>query len=276
MRPAVLLAALLGLPLLAGCSSPEAPAAPAQPVVEGWVVDARLAPVVGIVVTAVGLGANGTTDGEGHFAFGVPAGVDVLVVAEGHGFLPQSRSVSAGSGERILVNFTLERAPVADPYLAVESFDGILRCGVVAVVLEDPSRPHTHSGVRCSAVTEDDTNVWAYQVPGNTTGLVIEAVWEAQSDLSRSMLLNVSVQATGEVLGFQEGISPLRAQTSRFKLDLERAAGNDVLDIRVEAGAGTGNHEHGAVGATVEQAFRLFVTSFYNAPVDPGYSITQG
>jgi hypothetical protein len=268
--------AALVLPLLAGCSSPSGTAPPAaSPFVEGWVVDERLAPVAGARLTAVGLGANASTDEAGHYSFGVPADVDVLVVAEAGGFVAQSRSVSAGSGERRFVNFTLERIPLAAPYRTVEAFDGVLRCGLVVVVGEDPARPHEHRGVRCSTVLEDDANTWLYAIPSNASGLVIEAVWEPQSQLSQSMLLNVSVEATGEVLGFQEGMSPLRAQPSRFKLDLERQAGNGVLSIRVEAGAGTGNHEHGAAGAVVEQEFRLFATAFYNGPVDPGYSITR-
>lgn len=278
MRPAVSWVALTVVAMaLAGCgqAGPEAEAPPAKPRVEGWVVDARLFPVVGAPVTAVGLGAQNLTDGSGHYAVEVPPGIDVVVAVAADGFLTQSRSVSAGFGSRAVVNFTLERLPADAPRLTVESFDGILRCGVTAVLLEDPSRPHVHSGVRCSNYLEEDTNVWPYRVAPNATGLVIEAVWEPQTELSQSLILNVTVQASGEVLGFQEGLSPLRAQTSRFKLDLERSLGNDVLDIRIEAGAGTGNHEHGAVGATVEQRFQLFVTAFYNQPVDSGYSVTR-
>lgn len=271
MRGAVPLAAIL---LLAGCSSPPEAGPVAQgPHVEGWVVDARFAPVADAQVTAIGLGADARTDGAGRYSFDLPASADVLVMVEAEGFITQSRAVSAGSGGRLVVNFTLERVPAAAPYMTVETFDGILRCGIVAVAGEDPSRPHQHRGVRCSEALEDDANVWLYTIPANASGLVIEAAWEAQSMLSQSMVLNASVQATGEVLGFQEGISPLRVQPSRFKLDLERQAGNHVLDIRIESGAGTGNHEHGAVGATVEQPFQLFATAFFNGPVDPGYSI---
>ncbi|MHB1260551.1 MAG: carboxypeptidase-like regulatory domain-containing protein [Thermoplasmatota archaeon] len=270
MRVAVLLAAAL---LLAGCSSPPEAPAPQGLLVEGWAIDSRLAPVPGVRVTAIGVGSNATTDEVGHFEFGIPPGSgDLLVMAEADGFMPQSRTVSAGSGSRIMVNFTLDRLPVQAPYQTVEEFDGILRCGIVAVAGEDPGRPHEHEGVRCSVLVGDDANQWSYPIPQNSTGLVIEAAWDAQSELSRSMYLNVSVEATGEVLGWQEGVSPLRAQPSRFKLDLERSLGNAVLDIRIESGAGTGNHEHGAVGAVVEQEFRLFVTAFYNGPVNPGYS----
>jgi hypothetical protein len=276
MRPAVLLTPIL-VALLAGCTDgAPGPAQSSLPLLEGWILDVRLAPVVGARVTAVGVDGGSVTDEGGHYAFDVPAGIQVLVVAEMQGFVAQSRAVSAGSGDHLIVNFTLDRVPAEEPYRTVESFEGILHCGVVVVALEDPSRPHQHTGVRCSMVTDDDQNVWSYTVPPTTTGLVIECVWEPQSDLAQSLLLNVSVQATGEVLGFQEGISPLRAQTSRVKLDLERRAGHDVLDITIESGAGTGNHEHGAVGATAEQTFRLFVTAFYNGPVDPGYSVTQG
>lgn len=274
---AVLPVVLLALSAaLAGCGqAPEATRPTAGPQVEGWIVDERLAPVAGARATAIGLGANGTSDADGHFAFAVPPGADVVVLAEADGFIGQTRAVSANSGDILVVNFTLERVPVAEPYRTVESFDGILRCGVVAVAGEDPGQPHEHEGVRCSALLGDDANIWPYEVPANATGLVIEALWEAQSDLSRSMYLNVSVEATGEVLGWQEGESPLRAQPGRSNLDLQRQLGHRVLAIRMESGAGTGNHEHGAVGVVFEQAFRLFVTAFYNGPVDPGYAFAR-
>ncbi|MEK6975977.1 MAG: hypothetical protein AABY18_06515 [Candidatus Thermoplasmatota archaeon] len=130
-------------------------------------------------------------------------------------------------------------------------FQGILRCGVVATTQEDPSRPHEHQGVRCSQALNDTANRWSYAVPNNATGVVVEVDWDAQSEVAQALVLKVTVEATGEGLGFVEGTSMIRLQLSSLKLAQEQQAGHDALSVVLEPGAGTGNHEHGAAGAFV-------------------------
>lgn len=270
--------ALVAVLALAGCSGGESQGVPGEPVgplVEGWIVDERIVPVVGATVRLAGAGAETMTDDEGHYALQGPVGAELVLVVQAEGFLPQSRGVSSAAGARQVLNFTLERVPVAEPYDELEQFQGILRCGVVATTQEDPSRPHEHQGVRCSQLLNDTSNRWAYTVPANTTGVVVEAAWDPQSEVSQAMVMKVATAATGEVLGFIEGTSMLRQQLSSTKLQQELQAGHDVLHISLEPGAGTGNHEHGAAGAFVNQGFTLYATAFFNGPVPPTYTVAE-
>lgn len=271
-------AALVLLLALAGCAqpTPSAPASvPSGPVLEGWVVDERLAPLGNASVTLAGLGLATGTDAQGHYRLQPPGGADLIVVAAAEGHRPQSRSVGARSGDHLLVNFTLERIPVTEPYHEATSHTGSLRCGFVAVLAEDPSRPHEHQGVRCSQLLNDTSNQWHYEIPVNTTGIVMELAWTPQSEVAKALVLKVVSEGSGEVLAFIEGTSVLRTQLSSLKLAQEVALGHATLLVTVEPGAGTGNHEHGAVGAFLEQRFDVFATAFFNGPVDPSYSITR-
>lgn len=270
---------LLALVLaLAGCAQSPAPAAElvvAGPVVEGWIVDERLVPVAGVAVSLAGLGLATATDAAGHYRLDAPRGADLLVVTNAEGFRPQTRSVGAQSGERHLVNFTLERIPDAEPFHVVTTHTGTVRCGVVAIVAEDQSRPHEHQGVRCSQLLNDTSNVWTYTLPTNSTGVVVEVAWTPQSELAQALVLKVVVEGTGDVLAFIEGTSVLRIQLSSVNLAQAAAAGHTALRVSLEPGAGTGNHEHGAAGAFFEQVFDVYATAFFNGPVDPSYSITR-
>ena len=270
------LALLALLPLLAGCS--QAPAPPAEVpglLVEGVVVDAALAPVADarVIVQGSNASANATTDASGWFAFEAPPGADLLVTVSAAGFVPESQVVAAFSGARHTLNFTLERVPFAAPYTTVESFDGVVSCGVTAVVGEDPSAPHEHKGVRCDEVVEGGSNVWNYTVPANSTGIVLEGFWEPQSELAKALVVKATIPETGEVLAFVESMSPLRVQMSALSLARNLAAGHDTITVVVNPGAGTGNHDHGAAGAFVQQPFQLVMTAFFNGPVDPTYTV---
>jgi hypothetical protein len=278
MRAPTLPALLALLPLLAGCSqAPEAPPAePAAVVVGGFVLDPARAPVEGAAVTVQGQAANATTDAAGRFSLEAPTGVDLLLTASAAGFVPQSQLVPAFSGARHDLSFTLQRVPFDEPYTAVQDFNGVVSCGVTVVVGEDPSSPHEHRGLRCDDLLPDWNNAWNYTIPHNTTGVVLEGFWEPQSELSKALVVKASIRATGEVLGYVETMSPLRIQLSKVALQQNLAAGHDILAIVVTPGAGTGNHDHGAAGAFVQQRFQLVATAFFNGPVDPAYTVRDG
>jgi hypothetical protein len=260
---------------LAGCSrgGPEAPEETEGPLLEGWVVDERIVPVSGALVRLAGAGLETRTGEDGHYALGVPRGIDLVVVIEAPGFKAASGALAAQSGSHHFLNFSLERIPVAEPFDEVQQFNGILRCGIVATTQEDPSRPHEHQGVRCSQTINDTSNRWSYHLPPDLTGVVVEVAWDPQSDVAQALVLKITVEATGEVVCFIEGTSILRLQLSSVKLAQEMQAGHTVLSMTLEPGAGTGNHEHGAVGAFAQQAFVIYATAFFNGPVPPSYSI---
>lgn len=260
---------------LAGCSrgGTDAPAETPGPVVEGWVVDERIVPVSGAVVRLAGAGLETRTEEDGHYSLDVPRGLDVVVVIEAPGYKPASGAVGAQSGDHHFLNFSLERIPVAEPFDEVQQFNGILRCGIVATTQEDPSRPHEHQGIRCSQALNDTGNRWSYHLSPGLTGAVVEVAWDAQSEVAQALVLKITVEATGEVVGHIEGTSVMRLQLSSVKLAQEMQAGHTVLAMVLEPGAGTGNHEHGAAGAFVQQPFVIYATAFFNGPVPPSYSI---
>jgi hypothetical protein len=262
---------------LAGCSSggEPAPETPDGVVVEGWIIDERVVPVVGATARLAGHGLSTTTDDSGHYVLEAPSGAELVIVVEAAGYATESGAIAALSGPRHVLNFSLERLPFAAPRDEVQSFDGLIRCGVVATAQEDPARPHQHEGVRCSQLSNDTGNRWSYFLPAETTGVVVEVVWEPQSEVSRALVLKATMVETGEVLAFLEGTSILRIQLSSVKIAQEMAAGNDEVLFVLEPGAGSGDHEHGAVGAFVQQQFTIYATAFFNGPVPPSYSIAD-
>jgi hypothetical protein len=78
---------------------------------------------------------------------------------------------------------------------------------------------------------------------------------------------------TGDIIGFVEGTSIMRVQVAAFSLAKLIESGNSVIHILIMPGAGTGSHEHGAVGVFVQQEFTIYATTFYNQPADSTYSI---
>lgn len=270
--------AVLVVLLVAGCSQPAAREAVEAPVIvlEGWVVDERFLPVANATIMVAAADSMTQTGEDGHYLLQAPAGVDLLVLFSHTAFVAQSRAVSAQSGQHHWINVTLERLPVAEPYLEVQSFQGVLRCGAVATTQEDPSRPHEHQGVRCSQLLNDTANQWPYEIPAQTTGIVVEAFWDAQSPVAQAMVLKVVAASSGKVFAFTEGTSPIRAHLSSFNLMEEQGAGFSTLTVTLEPGAGTGNHEHGAVGLFAQQSFTLYATAFFNGPVPPAYTIDEG
>jgi hypothetical protein len=263
---------------LAGCAqdTPDADGEDAAvgTLVEGWVVDLRIMPVVGANVSASAV-AWATTAEDGHYAVRVPSGQDVIVTIVAPGFEPASKLVSAGSGQHTFLNFTLAPRPSQDPRILVQSFNGAVRCAVTAVAGEDPSRPHEHQGFRCddNLPGEVRTNVWNFTYPADADGLVAEVFWDAQSEVSKALYVRLTHAPTGEVLAFAEAMDPIRLQPSVDALAQLQRLGDVPLQLTVGPGAGTGNHDHGAVGAFVEQQFEAFSSTFFDRAVDPSYTV---
>jgi hypothetical protein len=277
------LAAVLLLALaLSGCASTSRPLgslAHRGPVVEGWVLDEGLRPVVNATASVAGSTLAARTDGGGHYRLDVPSGIQVTLTVQAAGFAPKSAYVGSGFGERALLNFSLARLPAEKPYLEVADHKGQLTCAVTAVAgQEDPNKPHEHKGVKCADVipsTVDDSNLWHYTIPAGASGEMLELFWNSTSDLSTSLILKMQVEDTGDIIGFAEGPSPLHVQLSQFRVLQMQEQGHPGLLVTINPGAGTGSHDHGAVGAFVEQPFRVFATAFFNQAVDPNYSVAN-
>lgn len=274
LAPAALLVALA----LSGCVAEKpAAAAPRGPVVEGWVLDEALRPIGGATVALLGSELEARTAANGRYALEVPAGAQVTVTARAPGFEPKSGFLGSGFGARAHLNFSLVRVPVAQPHTQLQDHKGQLTCAVSAVVgQDDPDRPHQHMGARCSElpVGVDDGNAWLYPVPQRAAGVVLEVFWTPNSPLSETLVLQMIVAATGETIGFAEGPSPIQVHLGQARVAQLQERGQTDLRLAILPGAGTGSHEHGAVGAFAEQPFRIFATAFFNQPLDPTYSVS--
>ena len=141
---------------------------------------------------------------------------------------------------------------------------------IVGVVAERPGEI-----VGSLDLLPNQNNVWNYTIPANSTGLVLEGFWEAQTPLSEALVVKAEVVGTGQVLAFLESMSPLRVQMSSANLAQAAEDGRTYMTVTVTPGAGSGSHEHGAFGAFVEQQFQLVMTAFFNGPVDPAYSVAR-
>jgi hypothetical protein len=273
------IAAALALLLCAGCAAPGAGVGgeAAPPRVEGWVLDEGLHPVENATVSVQGSPVQRHTDASGHYAADAPTGQALLVVVEAHGYFPQSAGAGQDFGVRLVLNFTLVALPSDAPSIDVTDHAGQMSCAVTAVVGQDnPQRPHEHQGVRCYDVVPDsgeDGHLWRYDIPAAATGVIVELFWEPSTPLSTSLVLKIEVEDTGDILGFQEGTSPLHLQLSQFNVLQALEKGHPRLLMTVLPGAGTGSHEHGAVGLFVEQPFTLYASAFFNQAAEPTYSV---
>jgi hypothetical protein len=264
--------------LLAGCSnggSSDGPPEADVSQVEGWVMDDALAPVAGASIIAQGLDANTTTDEDGHFALTSPAGSDLLLVVAAPGFVTQSRFLGAYSGAHAWLNLTLKRIPFAAPYHLTSSYTGAIQCGATATVGEDPNSPHEHRGIKCTDAAPSSAWIWNYTIPFNVTALVVEAFWEPSTPSATALILKAVIPETGELLAFVEGTNPIKQQLSQVNLAQNLAAGHTRLAIQMTPGAGTGGHDHGAIGVFFNQQFTLYMTEFYNGPADPAFTISD-
>lgn len=263
---------------LAGCSDGgrrKVADVAGESVVEGWVWDSALKPVPGVTIVAVGLQANATTDGDGHYRLSAPLGQELVLVLEAEGFLAQSRGLGASPGAHTWLNVTLERVPFAAPYHQTVRHSVLIECAVTAVVAEDPNKPHEHQSAKCSDATASAQATWNYTMPANVTAMVLEAFWEESTPLATAIVLRAVQPDTGDVLAFLEGMDPLRAQLSQVNVARALGLGFDRLTIEVRPGAGTGAHDHGAFGAFVNQQVDLYMTEFYNGPADPAFTVAD-
>lgn len=262
---------------LAGCTQGTGPKEiiPAGPTIEGWVTTPAQVPIEGATVAVAGQNLSTVTDREGHYSLVAPPGMSLVITATAQGYLPASRATGESSGARHTLNFTLQNVPTSAPYSIVEKQEGFIQCAITAVVLEDQGSPHSHQGANCSTAVNDTRNIWHNAIPNNASGLVMELQWKPNSELAQGLVMKIVVDGSDDILGFVEGRSIVRVHVSQDKLQENLNAGHSRYTVTITPGAGTGEHEHGAIGVFIEQPFTIYATTFFNGPVDPAYSIAN-
>lgn len=266
---------------VAGCASladadEPVDATPTMRRIEGWVLDEAIRPVVNATATAVGANVTARTDDEGHYMLSLPLGQQVFITVEADGFIPKSAYLGGG-GTRGVLNFSLVHLPTMEPFTLLTEHEGQLTCAVSAVVgQDDPSKPHEHVALRCYDVIPqefDEGHLWSYVIPAQAQAVVVEMFWDKGTELAAALVLKIQVASTGDVVGFVEGTSPIRIQLAQLVVEQLHGLNNTELLLTVLPGAGTGNHEHGAVGVFFEQPFHIYATAFFHQPAPPTYSV---
>lgn len=273
-----LLAILLLSLALAGCGSKDAAPAPAVDtghVLTGIVVDSAVRPVGDAEVTIQG---NQTrTDEAGRFRFTHIEAEQVELRVEAPGLLPFARIVTF-TGQTEEMRITLNPQPLDSSYIRVTDFQGFIECsGFVAV-------GHSHGGggppegenpTDCGTYATTQ-NAWDAEVAPGLDGLVIELVWEPQTNLAQ-FLLAISYQVlddgTLDYLAFGEGASPLKLVFPAFDVQDRFEDGGTIRTI-VEIG-GDPNGEDVAAGLAIDQQFQGFVSQFYGFRPPASYSFVD-
>lgn len=264
------LAAVLGLAILAGCTGanedanpiPEAIAELAGPseeelartpgVLEGVVHTEALAPIVGANVTDARLGLSALTDAAGFFRLpGLVTGEHLLTVSAAN-YATRSMIVNAKNGTTVEVNISLAFAPPSEPFVETRELQGFLSC---AALVNGEARD-------CASADPNHRDIFEFELAPDGKMVVLELEWDASSTPTAPEM-TLSVETVG--YGAQD-------------IELGNATGSGHARILVPQGVMEKFYpEGGLMRATVTLAqgdapaalavqseFVVYVTTFYH------------
>lgn len=245
----------------------------AQEQLSGWIFDPAIAPIAGASIKIQGLGIDVASDDEGYYGIDeLPVGELLVVIVQADGYLPSSKSITLQPETRSRLNFTLAEVPEDTPYSQVLTAEGIISCS--SVVRENGAR-HEYD---CSPDGVPDNRVWEFPVEGDVAGIVIEVVWEPNTDQARDLYLVVETVNFGEfdeVLAEQEGASILRGQVTADDAKRFYSQGG-LVRTTVDIGRNVEGEELGAgAGLAFQQSFDIFATVFYVEGPPGDYTIAD-
>jgi hypothetical protein len=273
--------ALVALLLLAGCSGKPStekadPSLKAtdRPLLQGYVFDQALHPVVGANLTVQGAGVdprgNGTaaTGQDGHYAFrDLPVEQRLVVVVQAAGLKTLSKQVSLGRGNSTLLNFTLEAVVVAKPYHEAQGFNGFLACET-ATTANDQTEATDCGGTQ-------NLRVWTLNVNADVQGIVIETGWIPKTPAAKFLHATVETVGLGDqdaILSEVEGGSVLKAVVTQAQCQKYYPQGG-TLRVTWSAATNAADQESAAgAAAAVQQDFKAIATAFYVEPPDPSFT----
>ena len=295
-RGAPLLAGLFLAVALAGCSDGGGNAAQlpgaAEGMLRGVVVTGAIVPIANasVIVTPGDIAA--TTDADGAFEVGPLATGAYRVEATAPGYAMGFIVVNVGPTNLGIVNVVLEAVSTDVPYYELEHFEAYIECSYAqnlgGVVGGDFS---------CFGVTDlvlgvkvdNDVNAFPLHVnAGGFKGLLFEMVWDPQSTMPNFAGFLRSAVPVGEAggLGLEQqfwvdsGPSPLQAWVYQG-IENDGAYDGDVFhpdptvagDYEILVGGVTSGDQPAEVAFTLNQQLDVFVTKFYHALGDPGYTV---
>lgn len=180
-RSAFLVVALLAGLALAGCTGGTQGSLDIDEgeetggaVLRGKVLSEELAPVSDALIAVEDV-AQTTTEDDGTFELtGLEAG-SYRVVVQAIGFIGQAKTVTVAEGTPTEVQFTLETAPIKEPYRELLIFEGYEVCSLTlgVFVFAPPTIPCTEERITEFVTTMEDS--WRY--------LVAEMDWETSDSM---------------------------------------------------------------------------------------------
>jgi hypothetical protein len=264
--------------------------------IDGFVVDASLAPLEGAQVGVLALGKIATTGADGSFLLrGVPAGRHELA-AQKLGYASAGAAVDVKEGERASITLRLEAIPVAHPYYQILVERGSFGCGIAY----RPQQAGIVGASICGAITayvgpnqvDKFLIYWTLVGPYDAwMGAAYEMEWTTTQALGSGLWVRFETDGCSGSIPSQfvslRGRSPLRevqdAATVAEKLANNEASNCGSADncsptecrfhSRVFPHTEVlGDAYPADIGVTFQQPFTQYFTQFFHAEPAPEYS----
>jgi hypothetical protein len=281
MRPA-LVAALLVVLTVAGCSDPPAPKVQeAEPeafeevevtdttgAIRGVAVNEAIVPIPGVLV-ALNTGQNASSDEQGAFVFnGLEPGTYFLTASKaGYSTVQQSAEVVAGDKEPPVTKIQLLADASTQPYTQLLTWEGFLQCGFM---LSGPVFQYAGANA-CGPLDGRFITSFDFDAGKQPDHVQAEAVWDGTQPLSNDLTLGYYYGGTSD-WKMTYGHSPLILPTN--KTEYYKAFEDDepqnmtALRMRVFPG----RTDPAGLVVTTNQAFKVYLTYFYGFKPREGWA----
>lgn len=264
-----------------------------QAQIQGMVVDWRIAPLPGAIVSAAE--AQVVTNEDGMFTLGgLEAGQHQIHVSKA-GYIEVALTVNASRPDENpeYIKIILEPNSSATPYFIPLAHDGFISCSfkaplyrfaacaLVADIWEVSGEP---------PIVRDDYYSF-FEIDRDPWFVQAELVWDSTQPAGDSLYFVVEPKSTSPLVN-KTGISPLVVRADRASINASGMNALGQIQHRVFSGENSatrppipvcgipepltgGTHCIGGVGATIEQDYQLFSFVFYGFEPDPEWTFFQ-
>lgn len=267
----------------------------------GWVVDPAFDPVPEVNMSVIGVPgapADTVTNESGFFSFPkMPRGEDLTVIAKHGDFITRSKQVVLPTEGSMRLNFTMDPAPVKEPFSNVLDFEGLIACQAVlqysdphltssseaVPLLEQTSSDDDEDDDRilvdCGGMDPNNSDSWEFSVGADLAGVVVEVVWEANTEFSDVFRLILETDGHGgdnSTLAEVVGPQVLAAQVNNHQAQKYYQDGGKIR-ATVEVDPNVDDEETGSgVAFAYQQEFTIHATAFYVEAPPATYSFHAG